>query len=137
MKFKIQTKGHYDFVDITERVAVMVKKSGVQEGVVLVFVAGSTAALTTMEYEDGLIEDMKEMLEKLAPENFNYRHHQRWGDRNGAAHLKAALIGPDLVIPIEEGELKIGQWQQIVLIDFDERPREREIIVKIIKDVER
>lgn len=132
MKFEVKTRGHYDFLNITDKVASLVEKAGIKKGVVSVFVQGSTCALTTMEYEEGLTEDFKNMLEKLAPEEARYKHHQRWGDRNGAAHLKSALIGIDLVVPIEDGKLQLGTWQQIVLIDFDEKPRTREIIVKIV-----
>ena len=132
MKFQISTKGHYDFVDITGKVEALVEKSGVRDGVALVFVPGSTAAVTTMEYESGVIQDLINVFEKLAPENADYIHHQRWGDRNGAAHIKSALVGPGLAVPIEDGRLVLGTWQQIVLIDFDERPRSREIVVKII-----
>jgi secondary thiamine-phosphate synthase enzyme len=133
MKLTVRTKGHYDFVNITDRVAVVVEQSGITAGVAAVFVPGSTAALTTMEYEEGSIEDVKEVLEKLAPENADYQHHRRWGDRNGAAHIKSALIGADLVIPIVHGKLALGTWQQIVLIDFDERARQRDVIVKLMK----
>ena len=132
MRFTINTQGHYDFIDITDRVQAIVEKSKIKEGIAIIFVPGSTAALTTMEYEEGIKTDLKMVLEKIAPENADYQHHKKWGDRNGAAHIKSALIGTDLVVPIEEGKLQLGTWQQIVLIDFDERPREREIIVKII-----
>jgi secondary thiamine-phosphate synthase enzyme len=132
MKFTISTKGHYDFLDITGRVEAIVEKSGVKDGVAFVFVPGSTAAVTTMEYESGVIQDLINVFEKLAPEKADYIHHQRWGDRNGAAHIKSALVGPDLTVPIEDGRLVLGAWQQIVLIDFDERPRWRDIIVKVI-----
>jgi secondary thiamine-phosphate synthase enzyme len=133
MKFAVRTKGHYDFVDITERVVAVVEQSGIMEGIATVFVPGSTAALTTMEFEAGSIEDLKALLESLAPENADYHHHRRWGDRNGAAHIKSALIGVDLVIPIERGKLILGTWQQIVLIDFDERARQRDVFVKVVK----
>jgi secondary thiamine-phosphate synthase enzyme len=133
MMFAVRTKGHYDFVDITERVVAVVEQSGIMEGIAAVFVPGSTAALTTMEFEAGSIEDLKALLESLAPENADYRHHRRWGDRNGAAHIKSALIGVDLVIPIERGKLILGTWQQIVLIDFDERARQRDVFVKVMK----
>lgn len=129
----IKTKGHYDFIDITEKVERVVKESKVKEGIALVFIKGSTAALTTMEYESGLIEDLKNVFEKIAPEKTDYQHHQRWADHNGAAHIKSALIGTDLAVPIENGKLYLGTWQQLVLIDFDEQPRQREVIVKIIK----
>jgi secondary thiamine-phosphate synthase enzyme len=130
--FQISTKGHYDFIDITTKVAEIVEKSGITSGLVLVFCKGSTAAITIMEYEQGLIEDLKDVFEKIAPEREDYKHHLRWGDKNGAAHIKSAIIKPSLVVPLEGGKLCLGTWQQIVLIDFDERPREREIIVKII-----
>lgn len=133
MKFSIQTKGHYDFIDLTDQVSELVKKSGVKDGLALVFVSGSTAAITTMEFENGIKADIKEVLEKLAPEKADYKHHQRWGDHNGAAHIKSALIGSDLMVPIENGELLLGTWQQIVLIDFDEKARSREIVVKVIR----
>lgn len=133
MRFTLHTKGHYDFVDITDRVVAMVAQSGIAEGIAVVFTPGSTAALTTMEYEEGSIEDVKAALEKLAPEGADYRHHRRWGDRNGAAHIKSALIGADLAIPIERGKLILGTWQQIVLVDFDERARQRDVIVKVVK----
>ncbi len=133
MKFAVKTKGHADFVNITGQVVSAVTTSGIKEGAAVVFVRGSTAALTTMEYEEGLIEDMRETLEKLAPEGADYRHHQRWGDRNGAAHIKSALIGTTLAIPIEDASLALGTWQQIVLIDFDERPRTREIVIRILE----
>ena len=133
MTFTVDTKGHTDLVNVTDQVALAVGRSGVKEGVAVVFVRGSTAALTTMEYEEGLIADIREALEKLAPEDADYKHHQRWGDRNGAAHIKSALIGADLTIPIEHGKLALGTWQQIVLIDFDERPRKREVVVKILE----
>ena len=133
MKLTVPTKGHSDFVDITDRVAAAVEQSGITAGAAVVFVPGSTAALTTMEYEEGSVEDVKAVLEKLAPEDADYQHHRRWGDRNGAAHIKSALIGADLVIPIEHGKLALGTWQQIVLIDFDERARQRDVIVKLMK----
>lgn len=131
MDFSIKTKGHGDVIDITDQVAKNITDNN-QDGLAVIFVAGATAAITTMEYESGLIQDFNEALEKIAPELSDYRHHQRWGDHNGAAHIKAALIGPSLTVPIKHGRLLLGDWQQIVLIDFDERPREREIITKII-----
>ena len=134
MKFTLRTKGHYDFIDITDKVSKIIEDSGVGTGIVLVFVRGSTAAVTTMEFEEGLIEDIKKTLEKIAPEKGDYKHHLKWGDKNGAAHIKSALIGPDLVIPIKDSKLNLGTWQQIVLIDFDEKEREREIFVRIIKE---
>jgi len=134
MRFTVETKGHYDFINITQKVKEVVKNSKVQEGAALVFVRGTTCALTVIEYEQGHIQDLKELFEKLAPENADYHHHLKWGDHNGGAHIKSALLKPDLILPIEKGELTLGTWQNIVLIDFDERPREREIVVKILKE---
>ncbi len=131
MKFEIATKGHGDVVDLTGRVAELVKASGVSEGLAAVFTAGSTCAITTMEYESGLIEDLKGVLLGLAPEGADYRHHRRWGDRNGNAHILSAIIGPGVSVPVSGGALGLGQWQQIVLIDLDERPRNREIDVVV------
>jgi len=137
MRFRVQTKGHCDFVDITGEVAMAVATLGVTDGVALIFVPGSTAAVTTIEFEDGVMEDLKDVLERLAPENADYKHHARWGDRNGAAHIRSAIVGTDFLVPIEEGELVLGTWQQIVLIDFDEMPRTREVVVKAFESVGR
>jgi len=133
MKFTISTKGFNDIIDISDRVSEIVGKSDVRDGICLVFVAHSTCAITAIEYEEGAIKDLKRALEIIAPMNENYEHCKKWGDCNGYAHIRAALMKPCLVIPIEDGKLVLGQWQQIVLIDFDNRPRKREIIVKIIK----
>jgi len=105
MRSKVNTQGRANFIDITDRVRKAVVESRVEQGMVLVFVPGSTAAITTIEYEQGVIEDMRNVLEKIAPEDADYLHHQKWGDRNGAAHIKAALIGPDLSVPVEGDEL--------------------------------
>lgn len=131
MKFEVKTGGHHDFIDLTARVAEAVGASGVRLGTATVFVSGSTAAVTTMEYEEGLKRDMKDMFERLAPEAGEYEHHKRWGDRNGAAHIKAAVVGPSVSVPVEDGQPALGEWQQIVLIDFDERPRQRQVTVNI------
>ena len=108
------------------------EKSAIKDGICLVFVAHSTCSIATIEYEEGAISDLKRALEVLAPMNKNYEHCKKWGDCNGYAHVRGALMKPDLVIPIEDGKLILGQWQQVVLIDFDNRPREREIIIAII-----
>ncbi len=134
MRFIVNTKGRNDIIDITPQVAQIIENSNIQEGVALVFVPGSTVAITAIEYENGVIKDLKKILEKIAPENDNYEHHKRWGDHNGAAHIKSALLGADFMVPIEKGQLALGRWQQIVLIDFDERPRQREVIVKILSE---
>lgn len=133
MQFEVQTKGHYDFIDITREVKEIVKKSKIKDGLALVFVSGATAAITTLEYEKGVIEDLKKVFEKIAPEQADYQHHNKWGDHNGAAHVKSALLKTDLSVPIEDSQLVLGDWQQIVLIDFDERPRIRKIFVRVME----
>ena len=133
MKFNISTKGFTDIIDITPQVLKAVKESKVKDGICLVFVAHSTCAITTIEFEEGAIKDLKRALEIVAPMNENYEHCKKWGDCNGYAHVRATLIKPCLTVPIENEKLILGQWQQIVLVDFDNRPREREIIVKVIK----
>ncbi len=134
MRFTVNTKGHNDIIDVTSQIAQIIKNSNIQEGAVLIFVPGSTASITAIEYESGVIKDLQRILEKIAPENDDYEHHKRWGDHNGAAHIKSALLGADFMVPIENGQLSLGTWQQIVLIDFDERPRQREVIVKILSE---
>ena len=132
MTFNISTKGFTDIIDITPRIEKEVEKSGTKEGICLVFVPHSTCAITTIEYEDGLIRDLRRVLENIVPMSPDYEHCKKWGDCNGYAHIRAALMKPSLIIPIEDEKLVLGTWQQIVLIDFDNRPREREVIVKII-----
>lgn len=132
MRFKIQTKGFNDIIDITDRVSQLVKESKVKEGICLISSPGSTCGLTTIEYEEGLIEDLKRALERIAPMSDDYEHCKKWGDCNGYAHVRSALLKPFLAVPIEDGKLVLGQWQQIALLDFDNRPREREILVKIV-----
>jgi len=127
----IRTSGETDVIDITRPVSDRVAESGVEEGQVLVFIPGSTAAVSTIEYENGVIRDLKEAVERLAPEGIRYRHDARWGDGNGYAHVRAALLGPSLTIPLIGGRLALGTWQQIVLLDFDNRPRDRKILVQI------
>ena len=125
------TTGKTDLVDITREVSLRVRESGIAEGSVLIFVPGSTAALTTIEYESGVIEDLKEAIARLAPENLPYGHDARWGDGNGYSHVRAALLGPSLTIPVIAGKLVLGTWQQVILCDFDNRPRKRQVIVQI------
>jgi len=132
MKFNISTKGFTDIIDTTSMVEKEVEKSKVKDGICLVFVAYSTCAITTIEYEEGAIKDLKRALEIIAPMNENYEHCKKWGDCNGYAHIRAALMNPCLAVPIEDGKLVLGQWQQLVLVDFDNRPREREIIIKVV-----
>jgi secondary thiamine-phosphate synthase enzyme len=133
MRFSIKTRGFNDVIDITDRVSEIVEKSKVRDGICLISCPGSTCGITTMEYESGLIKDLKKIFEKIAPMSEDYEHCKRWGDCNGFSHVRSALIKPFLAVPIENGRLALGTWQQIVFLDFDNRPREREILVKIIK----
>jgi secondary thiamine-phosphate synthase enzyme len=126
------TKGSGDFIDITGAVAGLLTESQVQVGNVLLFVIGSTGAITTFEFEPGLVADMKDLHQRLAPSGKHYYHDDTWGDANGFSHVRAALTGPSLTVPFEKGKLLLGTWQQIVLVEFDNRPREREIVVQIM-----
>ncbi len=133
MSFVIKTKGFNDIVDITLQVSQTVKSSKIKDGICVISSPGSTCGITTIEYEPGLIEDLKRVLERIAPMSKDYEHCKKWGDCNGYAHIRSALLKPFLAVPIEEGRLALGNWQQIAFLDFDNRPRERKIIVKIIK----
>ena len=130
--FQVKTKGFSDVHDVTPKVKDLLRKTKLSDGVATVFVPGSTAGVTTIEYESGAIEDLKKAIERMAPQGIHYDHDARWGDGNGFAHVRAALLGPSLSIPVMKGELQLGTWQQIVLIDFDNRPRTREVIVQAI-----
>jgi secondary thiamine-phosphate synthase enzyme len=130
-RIRKQTKGSGDLLDITREIAEAVEGSRLQAGSVLVFVVGSTAAITTFEYEPGLIADMKEFYQALAPSGKHYYHDDTWGDANGFSHIRASFTGPSLTIPFEKGRLLLGTWQQVVLTEFDNRPREREVVVQI------
>lgn len=132
MKFNISTKGFTDVIEITPQVAEIVKESKISDGICLISSQGSTCGITTIEYESGLIEDLKRALERIAPMSEDYEHCKKWGDCNGYAHIRSALVKPFLAVPVEDGKLVLGQWQQIVFLDFDNRPRGREIIVKVI-----
>ena len=127
----VQTTGGTDIIDLTQQVAREVKESSVENGTVLLFIPGSTSALTTIEFEKGVINDLKKAIEKIAPEDIYYEHNEKWHDGNGYSHVRAALIGPSLHIPLIDGRMTLGTWQQIVLLDFDNRPRSRRIIVQI------
>ncbi len=130
----LDTGGFSDCIDITRGVESILQASGVKDGLASVFVVGSTASVTTIEYESGAVEDLKEAIERLAPSGVPYRHDRRWGDGNGFSHVRAALMKPGLTIPVIDGALALGTWQQIVLIDFDNRPRCRRIAVVIVGD---
>jgi len=135
MKFSIKTRGFNDVIDITDRISEIVEKSKIKDGLCLISCPGSTAGLTTIEYDPNLLEDFKEFLEKLVPSNRPYRHDETWGDKNAPSHIRSALIKPFLTVPIEDGKLVLGTWQQITFLDFDNRPRDREIFVKIMKSL--
>jgi len=134
--FTEKTAGFCDIVDITAKINEEIERARVRQGLVSVFVSGSTAALTTIEYEPGLVKDLKEFVEKLIPSNRRYHHDDRWGDDNGFSHLRASLFGPSVSIPIKDGRALLGTWQQVILLDFDNRPRTREIIVQLIGENE-
>lgn len=131
-ELSVGSKGFNDIIDITDRVDGAVVSSGLNEGIVSVFVPGSTASVTTVEYESGLVRDLKEVFEKLVPSDRVYNHDERWGDGNGYAHVRASLLGSGKTFPFDDGHLTLGTWQQIILIDFDNRPRSRKLILKII-----
>jgi secondary thiamine-phosphate synthase enzyme len=134
-KIKVKTNGNCHIVDITGDVEGELKKSKITDGTVTVFNVGSTASITTIEYELGLVKnDINAALEKIAPQFGNYEHEKTWHDDNGHAHVRATLLGPSLSVPVVEGQLTLGTWQQIVLIDFDTRPRSRTVICQIAGD---
>ncbi len=131
-KLTMMTKGNGDTIDITPGVERAIAEADLSNGVVTLFVIGSTAALTTIEYEDGAVNDLGRAIERLAPRGMEYEHHLRWSDDNGHSHVRAALVGPSLSVPVIGGRLTLGTWQQIILIDFDTRPRQREVVAQIM-----
>jgi secondary thiamine-phosphate synthase enzyme len=130
--FETRTSGQADVCDLTERVSAAVSDSGLAAGIVTVAVVGSTAGITTIEYEPGAVADFGSMFERLAPRAGAYRHHERWGDDNGSSHVRAALLGPSLTLPFTDGRVRLGTWQQIVLAELDTRPRQRQVVVQIL-----
>lgn len=132
LEIKKKTTRGIDVVDITDDVKAFLKKSEIKNGLITIFTPGSTAGVTTIEYETGVIEDLKHAISKLAPENIKYLHDQRWEDGNGFSHIRSALIGPSVSIPIKEDAMILGTWQQIVLLEFDVRPRNRRIVMQVI-----
>jgi len=131
-KISLQTKGHCDIINITPQVEQEVTETDINSGTATLFVAGSTAGISTIEFEPGLLSDFQSMWERNVPENIPYDHDRRWGDGNGYSHVRASLLGASLVIPFSNKRLTLGTWQQIVLVDFDNRPRSREIILQIM-----
>jgi len=129
---ELKTKGRNDCVEITGAVQKAVTRAKLRQGLATVFVTGSTAGVTTIEFEPGLVRDLKEAVERLFPESLRYAHHESGGDDNGFSHLRASFLGPSLSVPVIEGKLQLGTWQQIVLIDFDIRPRQRSYLIQLI-----
>ena len=128
----LKTKGFSDMIDLTDHVGGVLKRSKIENGLVTIFCPGSTGAITTIEYESGVIKDLQKAIEKIAPSDIPYEHDKRWGDANGFSHVRAALMKPGLSIPLLQGRLTLGTWQQIVFIDFDNRSRKRELFVHVI-----
>lgn len=131
-ELEFKTKGHNDIINITDSVINFVEVSGMSEGTVTLFVVGSTAGLSTCEYEPALVSDIKEIFEKLVPRDVSYAHDDTWGDANGYAHVRATLLGSSLVVPVVKGRLTLGTWQQIILIDFDNRERQRKVVATFL-----
>jgi secondary thiamine-phosphate synthase enzyme len=133
-KIALRTSAKDEIVDITSRVQEVVSKSGIKQGLACVFVVGSTAAVTTVEHEPGLVHDMQDAMQRLYPKDIDYEHHKRWGDGNGHSHIRASFIGPSLTVPVIDGKLLLGTWQQIVFLELDVRPRSRELAVEVVGD---
>jgi secondary thiamine-phosphate synthase enzyme len=131
-ELQLQTRGFSDIQEITEAVQAAVKESGIRRGIVNVSVIGSTASVSTIEFEPALVEDLKEQLEKLIPHTLASRHSATWGDDNGFSHIRATLMGPSTTLPVAEGSVVLGTWQQIVLIDHDNRPRSRRVYIQVV-----
>lgn len=128
----LSTRGNGDIIDITPQVEEQLAKAEVSSGIATLFVAGSTAGVTTIEFEPGLTSDFKEMWQRLVPQNISYAHDRAWGDGNGHSHVRASLLGASLVIPVSNKRLALGTWQQVVVVDFDNRPRSRQVVVQIM-----
>lgn len=130
--FELPTSADTDILDITDKIRAVLSESPINDGIVTVFIPGSTAAISTIEYEEGVIEDLRRAINRLIPKNHTYLHDAKWGDGNGYSHVRSAIMKPSLTIPINGGEMLLGTWQQVVLIDFDNRARNRRIILQII-----
>jgi len=129
---QFSSKGNCDIIDITQQVGQAIYDSGVDSGTVTVFITGSTAGVTTVEYEPGLIDDLDKLFERIAPKNISYGHDARWGDGNGHSHVRASLLGSSLVVPFSSKRMMLGTWQQIIVVDFDNRPRNRTVMLQIM-----
>ena len=133
-KISLQSKGYCDITDITSQVEQQVAEAGIDNGTVTLFVVGSTAGLTTIEYESGLLSDFPDMWGRVVPQDISYNHDRTWGDGNGYSLIRASLLGPSLVVPFTNKKLTLGTWQQIVFVDFDNRPRSRQVIAQVMGD---
>ena len=131
---RINTKGNCDMIDITERVAKEISGSDIRDGLATIFITGSTAGITTIEFEGGVLNDYEDMWERNVPSSIAYQHDQRWGDGNGYSHVRASVQGPSLVVPFANKKMMLGTWQQIVVVDFDNRARSREIVLQLLGD---
>ena len=131
-KIRVKAKGFSDIHDLTPEAAKKISESGIRNGQATFFVSGSTAGLTTVEYEPGLVKDLEELFERIAPQNKYYHHEEAWHDGNGFSHIRASLLKPSLTIPIVDGKMTLGAWQQVILIDFDNRPRTRDVILQFM-----
>ena len=133
-RLQFQTQGNGHVVDITDQVGHYLRESGLKNGIITLFTPSSTSGLTTTEYESGAVHDLQQLFDRIAPPDLDYRHNQRWGDGNGHAHARHALLGPSLTIPFVEGQMTLGTWQQIIFVDFDNRPRTRTLVLQIMGD---
>jgi secondary thiamine-phosphate synthase enzyme len=132
LSIQLSTRGDADIHDITEQITRQVSQSGLKNGTVTIFCPSSTSALTTIEFESGAVRDLKRLFDEIVPQNRAYAHNARWHDGNGHSHVRAALLGPSLTIPFVDGALTLGTWQQIIYVDFDNKPRRRELILQLI-----
>ena len=128
----LQSRGNCDIIDITSQVTEHIEKSGIDNGIITLFVVGSTAGITTIEYEPNLLSDFKDMWDRVIPQNMSYEHNKTWGDGNGHSHVRASTLGPSLTVPFVNKRLTVGTWQQIIFVDFDNRPRSRRIAIQIL-----
>ena len=133
-RIQFQTRGNGQIIDITDQVSRNLQDSGLSNGIVTLFTPSSTSGLTTTEYESGAVQDLQQLFDRIASPALDYRHNQRWGDGNGHAHARHALLGPSLTIPFIEGQMTLGTWQQIIFMDFDNRPRSRTLVMQIMGD---
>ena len=129
---RFSTRGEIEVRDITQEISQNVKQSGLKDGIVCVFVPGATGAITTIEYEDGLVFDIKSAFKRLVPKDLEYRHELRWHDGNGHSHIRASILGPSISIPFKNGQMILGTWQQIIFLEFDNKPHDRNLVVQIV-----